>query len=38
MNRRELLKALSAVPLSPMINGRKAWAHGTTINPARKPQ
>jgi DNA-binding NarL/FixJ family response regulator len=39
MNRRELLKALSAIPLSPMIlNGRKAWAHGTTINPARKPQ
>jgi DNA-binding NarL/FixJ family response regulator len=39
MNRRELLKALSAIPLLPMIlNGRKAWAHGTTINPARKPQ
>jgi DNA-binding NarL/FixJ family response regulator len=39
MNRRELLKALSAIPLSPMIlNGRMAWAHGTTINPARKPQ
>ena len=39
MNRRELLKALSAIPLSPMIlNGKKAWAHGTTINAARKPQ
>jgi DNA-binding NarL/FixJ family response regulator len=39
MNRRELLKALSAIPLLPMIlNGRKAWAHGTTINPARTPQ
>jgi DNA-binding NarL/FixJ family response regulator len=39
MNRRELLKALSAIPLLPMIlNGRKARAHGTTINPARKPQ
>jgi DNA-binding NarL/FixJ family response regulator len=39
MNRRELLKALSAIPLSPIVlNGWKAWAHGTTINPARKPQ
>jgi DNA-binding NarL/FixJ family response regulator len=39
MNRRELLKALSAISLSPLIiNGRKACAHGTTINPARKPQ
>jgi DNA-binding NarL/FixJ family response regulator len=39
MNRRELLKALSAIPLSPMVlNGWKAWAHGSTINPARKPQ
>jgi DNA-binding NarL/FixJ family response regulator len=39
MNRRELLNPLSAIPLSPMIlNGWKAWAHGTTINPARKAQ
>ena len=38
MNRRELLKALSAIPLSPMIlDGWKAWAYGT-INPAGKPQ
>jgi hypothetical protein len=35
MNRRELLKALSAIPLLPILNGSKAWAHGTTINPAR---
>ena len=38
MNRRELLKALSAIPLLPILNGRKAWAHGTTVNPARKAQ
>ena len=39
MNRRELLKAVSAIPLSPMVlNGWKAWVHGTTINPARRPQ